>query len=201
MSFELHRLIALPVLLSILPLCSCSLVQPSDGSPVYGKELPPRVVERDLSTASSKGIIDRDPGVSDVGYGLPVPGGQFLNQGVVRGANGPSYFIEFGNESWHLPKRGLGDVLAAAQAMSSDQRVVIVGNSHGASGVGTGKLARKRADEVYLYLVSSGIDASLMHRMASWDSSPVDHSPSRGVTVLFVSITDPSVLFVTLTKL
>ena len=78
--------------------------------------------------------------------------------------------------------------------------ILIVGNAHGPRAIGTGKLARQRADVVYNYFSQHGIGKTKRCRIASWSNVKAEYAPSRGVRVMVLKNSDPSELLLTLAK-
>lgn len=109
------------------------------------------------------------------------------------------HFIPFGNESSQLDSSAAERALNAVKTnINDDCMIIIVGNSHGVSQIGTGVLAQQRSDAVYWYFVKHGVDSKQIRRMASWDNTNVQHAPSRGVQVLVIKNEDPSEIYLTL---
>ncbi|HID82470.1 MAG TPA: hypothetical protein EYH06_03965 [Chromatiales bacterium] len=64
--------------------------------------------------------------------------------------------------------------------------VVLLGQSHGPSVVGNGRLARKRVDFIYRQYVSAGFPKSRLYRMSGWASDRPNYTCGRGVEVVIL---------------
>ncbi len=196
------QLLAMTVGITSAILSSCSLLHtnPPPHQVINKNGMNSRVVTRNLAapkvmpTPVYRGVINKAPIPTEVAA-LKSGKASRLIENVSQ-----TFYIEFPNESWKLNKSNLNALLDAVVTIDEGQRILIVGNSHGASRVGTGRLAHKRADAVYQYLIRNGVKANRIHRLASWDNIAVDHAPSRGVQVMFVTNDDPSALLVRLVK-
>jgi outer membrane protein OmpA-like peptidoglycan-associated protein len=158
-----------------------------------------RIVERDLLSSNARGTpyygsIDRSLARRDLVDTANKNTGERSN--LIE-----KYFIPFGNESSRLDASLAASALNAIKTnINESNLVVIVGNSHGPSHIGTGILAQQRSDAVYWYFVKNGVDSKRIRRIASWDNTNVQHAPSRGVQVLIVNNEDPAEIYLTLAK-
>lgn len=92
---------------------------------------------------------------------------------------GPSYFVEFANDSYK--DFDLDKINQIVIEISPDSMLMIVGHSHGNSAVGTRQLASKRSETMMNHLATKGYEN--LHVMAFWGKDKVPFAPNRGVHI------------------
>ena len=189
------------------------LVVSCGTSPVKTAYTPnPRVMQRDLLVAPMA-KVNRQPNLSGEHTVAPVSDAvgaptaqqdQVLKQLVASESSRlPSrttaplplvsdrvVFVEFPNESVALAKEQLPleDIKRHATLAT---HYFVVGQSHGASAVGTRRLATQRAERVAAELRRVIDDPKRVHTVALWGGSQVPFAPARGVNIVMVDETSP----------
>jgi hypothetical protein len=101
-----------------------------------------------------------------------------------------TFFVQFGNESADLDPSSLPTEKLRAQA-EAGAHFFVIGQSHGASAVGTQRLSALRAERVAAALRDLSIDGSRIHTLAAWSTQKVSFAPSRGVNIVVVHEASP----------
>lgn len=89
----------------------------------------------------------------------------------------PEYFINFANDS--ITRFDRDEIARFVESEEKSNQILVIGHSHGKSGVGTLTLASRRAQTIAGHLKSKGFGN--VHVMASWGNDSVWFAPGRGV--------------------
>ena len=141
-----------------------------------------RIIHRDLTLPTTPDNVESDQRnvydeVNVLNASMPIP----KNQNLI-------YFVKFSNESSrNFDQKALEGILKKAD---KDDKIFVLGHSHGNSSVGTIKLSTTRAEKIGNYLKEKGFKNVFL--MASWGKEPLPFFPDRGVQISIVRNQEPN---------